>query len=402
MLVKDNQDLTPLNEGDIKVGENLPWSVYSKEGRLLAKEGTIVDSERRASLLIETGHIYKEIPLTEEQKLQIEEENTVKKIEYSEDTNPFVELDEISHTLQELFDDIKNNKKSKPGGIEKRCYDIAVQIQGLCDFNADMMLGALHLEDNQYPYIVRHPIHVAIIATIIAKHLNIPQKNMLILLSAALTQNVGMNMYQEQLQKQSQPLNEEQMNLIKRHPEDGVKILKSAGLTNALWLQIVKQHHEKIDGSGYPAGLKGKEIRPEARIIGLGDVYAAMITGRYYRVGLTAKESLRTIFAERGNLFDPKLTIIFLNELGIYPPGTFVKLKNGEAAIVIKRTEDPKSPVVSSIGDINGSMFIRPMTRQTLEDDFTVAGALNKEQIKNILPKVNPSILFGIKVKKLG
>lgn len=397
MLIEDNQGLYPLEDDEIALGDTLPWTVFSADGKLLMREGAQVDSQRKLDMLLGSGYRERAKPQTAEEAQAEEDAHLPQPVHYAHDTNPFTELDEFCYTLADIFITLDHDESPKPGSIERRCYELVGQIQGLCKLNGDALLGAVHLNSRQ-PYIVQHPLHVAIISALIAKKLNIPQRYQLPMLSAALTQNVGMNGYQLQLNRQRKPLTPKQRELVNRHPIQSVKLLEKAGVTDPLWLEIVLQHHEKIDGSGYPKGLKGRQIRAEARVIALADVYSALVSSRPYRPGLSAQQSLRALFKQRGAQFDPKLTMIFLNELGIYPPGACVKLKSKEIAVVTQRTQDTRAPVVVSVKDPKGELYMRPRERDTSLERYAVVESLPRDAI----PHLNPTILWDIKLKRVN
>ncbi|SEI37555.1 HD domain-containing protein [Allopseudospirillum japonicum] len=396
MLMDDDYELQPLEEGELKVGDTLPWSVFTSLGKILMKEGTKIDSPRKLSMLMNTGFRPKPKQVSPAEQQALDEASLPQPVVYERQTNPFTELDELLHELSELFK-LLNADEVKAQVFMKRCYLLVTQIQGLCRLNDDALLGAVHL-NSDHAYTLQHPMHVAIVCALIARKLKIPQKIQLSMLAAALTQNVAMNPYQLQLNRQRKPLNEAQRQVVNKHPEQGVALLKQVGVTDELWLDIVLQHHEKQDGTGYPQGLSGKQIRPEAKIIALADVYSAMISCRPYRPGLSAQQSLRSIFLERGSQFDEKLTMVFLNELGVYPPGACVKLKNEEIGIVIKRTQDSRAPIVSIVKDPGGELYLRPRERDTSEPEFAISATLSKQNV----PTLNPTLLWGIKLMRIG
>lgn len=392
-MAKD-QHLHPLEEDELELGLTLPWTVYSATGQLLMKEGAVVDNQRKLDNLLTNGHREKLGKPGADAEEQGPPPDEPQPASFVENTNPFSELDELGYQLQVLFERI-DFKSVKPGEVERKIYEMAAHIQGLVLFNSDAVLGAVHL-NRQHDYIIQHPLHVTVMAALIARTLKIPQKVQLSMLAAALTQNVGMNSYQMRLHAQAEPLDKEQRERVKQHPLVGVKMLSEAGVTDKLWLQIVFQHHEKTNGSGYPKGLKGNQIRAEARIIALGDVYSALVSGRPHRPGLSAQQSLRSIFLERGQQFDEKLSRVFLNELGLYPPGACVRLHNGEIGVVVRRTSDSRAPRVTSVMDEYGQLFMRMQERNTTDPRYAIVASINPQN----MPRLNPTLLWGIKLKR--
>lgn len=388
--------LHPLAEGELELGMDLPWTVYGANGQLLMREGAPVDTQRKLDNLMENGYREKlGKPLSEEEAAaDAPPPNEPQPTKFERGTNPFIELDEIAEELDKIFERLDFGQLES-NELESKIYTLAAKIQGLVVLNTDAILGAVHL-NQQHKYIVTHPLHVTIIAALIAKKLQVPQKIQLSMLAAALTQNVGMNSFQMHLHNQAGPLDKSQRSRVQEHPLKGAKMLSEAGVSDKLWLQTILQHHEKIDGSGYPKGLKGNQIRPEARIIALGDVYSALVTGRSYRPALSAQQSLKSIFLERGKQFDANLSKIFLSELGIYPPGSCVKLKNGEIAIVIKRTSDTRAPKVTSVMDERGNLLMRLQERDTGDPKYAIVANVKNKQ----LPRLNPTLLWNIRLRR--
>ncbi|MBB1486827.1 HD-GYP domain-containing protein [Oceanospirillum sediminis] len=398
MSANDKRDLIKVSaDDDLSVGSNLPWTVYDATGRLLMDAGMAISSQSRLNSIVASGYRMDETLQVQETASVIEHALPEPHL-YAKDTNPFNELEEMCLEMEKAFAGILGDGAFKAGKLEKRLYETSSQIQGLCKLNADALLGSIHLS-NKFNYSIKHPLHVAIISTIIAESLRLPQDHQLAIIGAAITANVAMNSYQDKLQKHRGPLTEEMSQKVKKHPEEGVQILKAAGITNRLWLDIVLQHHEKVDGSGYPAGLNGKQILLEAKIVGLADIYSAMVSSRPYRAALTPQRSLKQLFMQRGSFFDESLTKVFLSELGVFPPGATVELANGEIGVVVKRKSlDSGKPVVSSIKDRFGVRFMHPVMRDSAEKKFAIKKDVKVEQ----LGKINPSILWGLKLMRVS
>jgi hypothetical protein len=140
---------------------------------------------------------------------------------------------------------------------------------------------------------------------------------------------------------------------------------------------IILQHHERIDGAGYPAKLMGDKIHQGAKVVALADMYAAMITPRAYREPIMAQSAMKEIFTSRGKSVDDHLTQVLIREVGVYPPGSFVKLINGDTAIVIKRAivkKDRKAtaPVVACIIGPRGGLYENPPLRDSNLDMYKI------------------------------
>jgi len=386
MVMKDFE-LSAIVPQDIKLNEPVLWPVYDEFGKLLMAKGSIIRTERQRDILVRVGLYARET--TSDSK---DSENAwLKPVVFDRDINPFAEFDDLCLRLSELFQYIEKKENPAEGVVYKRTMEIVTYLQGIVAKNTDAMIGAVHLMEN-FPYHILHPVQMGILCEVIASRLNLDQEKRLSMLAAALTGNISMNSYQVKLHQQRKPLTEPQREVIEKHPDVSAAQLAAVGIDDTLWLKLVRCHHERPDGDGYPRRLKSESLSLEAKIIALADVYCAMVTPRPYRQPVSHKETLRELFVQRGRSVDQRLTTIFVHELGLYPPGVYVKLQNGELAVVVGRTEKPKEPLVASVRKPDGNVFLSPRRRNTELDEFTIrATCLASDRVA-----VNPATLWGI------
>ena len=126
--------------------------------------------------------------------------------------------------------------------------------------------------------------------------------------------------------------------IVRSHPELGHRILVSSGTTSAVALDVCLHHHEKMDGSGYPEGLTGKQISLHARMGAICDVYDAITSNRPYKAGWDPAESMRKMGEWAGGHFDAMVFQAFVKSLGIYPVGSLVRLSSGRLGVVTAQT----------------------------------------------------------------
>jgi len=161
------------------------------------------------------------------------------------------------------------------------------------------------------PYTAGHQNKVSQLAVAIAQEMKLPEDKIEGIRIAALVHDIGkINIPSEILSKPSK-LNNMEFSLIKNHPKVGYDILRRIDF---FWpvAKIVLQHHEKIDGSGYPKGLKNNNILLEAKIIGVADVVEAMSSHRPYRPALGIDKALEEIYQNKGILYDPEVVDVCL------------------------------------------------------------------------------------------
>ena len=151
---------------------------------------------------------------------------------------------------------------------------------------------------------------VTFISLKMVKYFNLPMKEMGKLELAGLLHDIGMIGVPEDVLNKNEALTPEEFECIKKHVAHGVKILEDIQQLKDI-VEIIKYHHERFDGSGYPYGLKGDEIPLNAKIIAIADAYDSMVSDRSYREGLVHEEAMKRIEEQSGKQFDPKVVIAF-------------------------------------------------------------------------------------------
>ena len=156
------------------------------------------------------------------------------------------------------------------------------------------------------PYTSGHQARVAELAKEIAGRMGLPEEQMHAIHLAGLIHDLGKIRIPAEILSKPGRLDEIEYSLIKMHPKAGYDILKGVDFSWPI-AQMVLQHHERMDGSGYPQGLKGEEILPGARILIVADVVEAMSSHRPYRPGLGIEAALKEITSSRGTRYDPQV-----------------------------------------------------------------------------------------------
>jgi HD-GYP domain-containing protein (c-di-GMP phosphodiesterase class II) len=151
---------------------------------------------------------------------------------------------------------------------------------------------------------------------------------------AALLMNLGYCLVRSSILRSPNSLLEKVSQEILRHPDNGARLLEQVGSFNPEVIRAVEEHHERWDGSGFPARLKGSEISPFARIIAIADTYFELVSNRPGKPACMPHEAVEFILAGCGDLFDPELALVFVRLVPVYPAGTAVKLNTGELGIV--------------------------------------------------------------------
>ena len=345
---------------ELVIGEPVPWRLFDREQRLLVREGTTITSERQVDALMMRGAIRFEV--VDRNRPRRAMKKPVKEHLGPRIADTFRDYHRLAEELMSLFYRYEDDPDSLAELIEPLQH-LAAQCRGLVRQDPDKALVALQLM-HEYPYIVIHPIHVAIIVMIMEMHFRSSEAHQQSVVCAALTQNLSMNNLQEELFTQLFPLDQEQRAQLERHPLETVEQLMQAGVNDALWLDIIRQHHEKPDGRGYPRGLREEEILTESTVICLADRYSAMLFDRPFRETREPRNILKG-YLDESKKYNSNLPLIFIKQMGVYPPGLFVRLNSGETAMVVKRTGPNEKPMVVSYINPRGVSYDPPVLRDT-------------------------------------
>jgi len=178
----------------------------------------------------------------------------------------------------------------------------------LKQLNTDLLRLLIKTIEAQDPYTSGHSIRVADTSRILARALGLQPRQVRLIETAALLHDIGkIDVVYLEILRQKGPLNPEQRELIRAHPDRGVDILRSIRSLHPEVLRCVRHHHERWDGDGYPTGLSSDDIPLGARIIMLGDTIDAMTTARPYRDPLPMSVVREELIKHRGSQFDPQI-----------------------------------------------------------------------------------------------
>lgn len=355
-----------ISVSDIIIGQPLPWNVYHEDGRLLLGKGEVVATENQAVRMVKEG-MYSEVGDVRD----IEQPLTPTKNEPS--------VVRILNRANWML------RKALPGlsalsNAEAKIREISEMIYQALELDSDVAIACIFLNQQPGgPYVFRHCTDTAVVAALIARSMGMPQDEIITGIAAALTSNLGMLDYQEHLDNKQGPLTDAERTHVRKHPEHSVEMLKNVGVTDEAWLSYVLNHHENEDGSGYPGGKLGAEIPVFAKLIGLADRYCARVTGKDYRKQVLPSSALRNIFLSKDKEIDPSLAPYFIKNIGLYPPGSFVRLKNYEIAVVVKTGVNPNHPQVMSVLNATGMPQGGRLVRRTATPEYEIREAVHKE-----------------------
>ncbi len=218
---------------------------------------------------------------------------------------------------------------------------------GNCDLAA---LLNTHSEEN---YLYAHSINVCILAVLVGQGLGYDRLKLQELGTAAFLHDIGMIKFMDLSQKPVK-FTQDEHDEIEEHVAVGAEILGSSKDVSEAIVAVASQHHECVNGKGYPKGLKGEEINAYAKIVAAVDYYEALMHPRSHRERLNPYEALRELVENKGR-FDYRVLKVLIKQVGVYPIGCFVQLSSGEIGIVAKtNSQSALRPIVRIFFDSEG------------------------------------------------
>jgi putative nucleotidyltransferase with HDIG domain len=251
-------------------------------------------------------------------------------------------------------------------------------IEGLADAvtqnrTALVALTAMRNYDN---YTFTHMVNVSILTMGQARALGIEGRLLREFGLSALMHDIGKVRTPKEILQKPERLTEDEFVIMRRHPVEGAEILRRTPEMPILAPVVAFEHHLRLDGSGYPAGARRPALNLGTMMCSIADVYDAMRSQRAYQQAFPTDRVLAVLKKDDGMHFDAQLVRRFVQLLGIYPPGTLVKLASDAIAVVVKvHAPDPYRPRVKLLFAAGGAPYERPLERNLWERSADGAAA---------------------------
>lgn len=368
--------MRPVIADEVALGAPLSWSVFDRNGKLLFVQGMVIASQAHLDIVLERGMLMVEAPADNDPMAPDMDEWLAATVDDDEPSAPppepeppvFRLMQQLRRELQALHDALLQRSSDTLG---ESVLELADRLHALVARDADAALAAMQLDVGDDGEVSRL-MHAATLCQMLAQAQHWDEQESRSVVAAALTFDVALSPVAETLNQQQTELTADQREQIAAHPQAGVELLQAAGVTDAVWLEAVLQHHERLDGSGYPNGLPGAAISRGARMLAIVDIFSAMVRPRAYREAIHARHALRSLFLKRGKFVDEALATLLVREIGVFPPGTPVRLANGEIGVVRRRGVDAARPVVARLINANGTLAAIATQRDTSQAEYAI------------------------------
>ena len=266
-----------------------------------------------------------------------------------------------------MFEEVRMGKAVDVGGVRQLVEDIADSVSR--NPGAIISLARLKTADD-YTYL--HSVAVCAMMVALAKQLGLDETQTRLCGLAGLLHDMGKVAMPTEVLNKPGKLTDAEFDIIRTHPTEGYKMLMASQGVDAVSLDVVLHHHEKVDGSGYPEKLSGDAISLYAKMGAVCDVYDAITSNRPYKAGWDPAESLRRMAEWKGH-FDPTVFQAFVKSMGIYPVGSLVRLRSGRIGVVTEQSaKSLTTPMIKVFFSTKSNMRIVPVmvdlsTPSTLE-----------------------------------
>lgn len=349
------EDLLPgmyveaVNEQNGKLNIKTQGRVNSQKAIMTLKSKGIL------SLVVDPGR--SDVPVNKDEEPEQESEPAIIKTSFEDEIVKAASLYEEAKSIQEkLLDSIQQGLPVDFTPV-KACSDAFVDS---LQRNANALLCMSHIKEKD-DYLLEHSLNVAILMATFAEFLGLDADLVNELAFAGMLHDVGKIEIPDNILNKPGKHTKEETEIMRCHVLRGVKIVEKMQDSSGSLLQIVAQHHEKLDGNGYPNNLSGSQISEFGRMIAIIDAYDAITADRCYKKGMPANFALKMLLKYSGSHFDEFLVKQFVKCIGVHPIGSLVRTKSEKVAIVMSLNEKhPLNPVIKIFYSLRSNHFLTP------------------------------------------
>jgi len=236
-----------------------------------------------------------------------------------------------AETMRRMFTDVRMGNAIQPS----ECVSLVDDIVESINRHPDALLSLARLKTaDEYTYM--HSAAVCALMVALGRQLGFNEAQCREAGMAGMLHDLGKAAMPQDVLNKPGKLTDEEFAIIKQHPVRGYEMLLAGGATSDSVMDVVRHHHERVDGTGYPDRLKGEEISLLSRMGAVCDVYDAVTSNRPYKAGWDPAHALAQMASWKGH-FDETIFQSFVKSVGIYPVGSLVRMRSGRLAVVLEQ-----------------------------------------------------------------
>ena len=364
--------LKDLTIDELKVGMFVK-DIFLKDSDHKVKNQGVVNSPRTIELLKKQGVVrvvidceQSDLSPDSNDSNDIEEASLEKEFSRSCDI-----YDQSTEKVKEL---LLNASTAKPLSIEAMAA-LAGEITNSITRNEHAMTILTRIRQKSN-YQWEHAINCAVLICGFSLYLGFKKNTVQELTLGALLHDIGTAKVSRAILEKQEKLTKNEMSVVKKHVFWGVELSKREGFNSPILMDMLVNHHERLDGSGYPRGIAGDKISKLSRITAVVDVYDAMTGDKPYKKGMLPQAVFRHLLNEKSK-FDADIVQQFIKYLGIHPVGSLVELSNEKVGLVIEGNRlEPLKPKIKVIYSLKLNSYTKPTDHDLTEEDFSIVGAI--------------------------
>jgi len=273
--------------------------------------------------------------------------------------------------VQDVFADLREKKKLDVEGLTTVVDPMIDSVLR----NQDAMACLTRMRQKT-DYLYSHSLGTSVWALVLGRHLGLDRQTLQTVGLGAMLLDVGMTQLPTELLTKKEKLTPDEEELVKQHVKVGMEIVEKDGAADRRVLEMIANHHERHNGTGYPRGVEGNEIPVYGRIAGLADSYDAMITERPYATPMSSLDAMQQLRHRADVDFQAEMIDQFMQAIGAFPTGTPVELNTGEVGIVIAQNNFRRlRPTIMMVLDADkqprGDCPVVDLAMQTKSEDGT-------------------------------
>ena len=235
-------------------------------------------------------------------------------------------------------------------------------VEKICDSifrHSDALIPLARLKQHD-SYTFEHAVASAAMMASFARGMNLPREQIHEVALGAMLQDIGMSRVPTQILEKPDRLNPNEVAVVRGHVEHSHDIAQELANLPEVTMEVIAQHHERIDGTGYPFRLRGDQISSHGQMAAIVDVYDAMTSQRPYQNATAPTAALRKLYEWGQHHFNGDLVQAFIRSVGIYPVGSLVRMESGMLGVVVEQTDDLLKPVVKIIYNTKTGNYLLP------------------------------------------
>ncbi|TPV59223.1 HD-GYP domain-containing protein [Aestuariibacter sp. GS-14] len=246
--------------------------------------------------------------------------------------------------------------------------EFSTALVGSLDRNPDALLLMTKIREKD-SYLLEHSLNVGILLANFARYLGLEEEEIERLAYSGLLHDLGKIKVDDAILHKPGRLTDGEMEEMKKHVTYGVEFLHQMRIDETL-IKWVSEHHERLDGLGYPSQLSADQITRQGRMLAIVDMYDALTADRCYKPGMSSQKALQILLKDSKDKLDQGLLQQFIRCMGIYPVGSLVELSNNKVALVIKQNDkQPLRPCVRVFYSTAGNHYLPPKEVNLATDD---------------------------------